>query len=729
MSLKKSLCRSALGLCALSCGWFGVASSVAETGAKAPSLNAPPLIRGKIDETRMVAMEANVHPAARAENDRGAVADSLPMNHMTLLMRRTPEREAALEAYMESAQTKGSPNFHKWLTAEDLGSKYGPNSEDIQTVTGWLQSHGFTVSRVSKSGMIVDFSGSAGQVLEAFGTEIHNLEVKGAPHIGNLKTAQIPAALAPAVAGIASLNDFQPKPGAVRAKPSIQAAKAASGPLPALSTASGYELLTPADFAAIYNISPLYKNGYTGNGVSVVAVEPTDLYSEADVEDYRKAFVPQYETGSFHLYHPLGCDDPHLYGPWEFEAIVDVESIMASAPGARVEVASCASSNTNFGSYIALQNVIDLPTPPPIISISVESCEAGMTQSGNEYISDLYQQAAAEGTSVYVSSSDSGAAGCDDFDTEATATYGISVNGLASTAYNVAVGGTDFADTYLGTNTNFWSDTNGPTYGSATKYIPEIPWNDSCASTLISHFVGYAVPYGPNGFCNSNYGQYFQNIVAGSGGPSGCATGETNPNPNTPAVSGTCAGRPKPSWQKVVGVPNDGVRDLPDVSLFAANGTWGHYYVFCFSDTSQGGTPCTGDPSTWGGGGGTSASAPLMAGIQALVNQFHKGLPQGNPNYVFYSLARAQYGAKGNTACDSMYGHNTCAFHDVTLGDDDVDCTGTFNCYAPGGGVGVLSVSDNSYQKAYGTGLGWDFATGIGTLNASSLVLEWDSAE
>ena len=674
-------------------------------------------------------MAANVHPAARAENDRGAVANSLPMTHMVLLLHRSPERESALEAYMQSAQTKGSANFHKWLTAGELGSKYGPNSDDIETITAWLQSHGFIVNRVSKSGMMVDFSGTAGQVLEAFHTEVHNLEVKGQPHIGNLKTAQIPAALAPAVVGIASLNDFQPKPGATRTIPSVKAATGAGGPRPALTAGGGYELLTPSDFAKIYNINPLYKDGITGSGITVVAVEPTNLYSAADVENYRKTFVPQFKTGSFYVFHPLGCEDPNLYVPWEFEAAVDVESIIASAPGAKVAVASCASSNTNFGSYIAIQNVIDLPVPPAIISVSVTSCEAGLTQSGNEYINYLFQQAASEGTSVYVSSDDAGAAACDDFDTESAATYGISVNGLASTPYNVAVGGTDYADTYFGTNADYWSNTNGSTYGSATKYIPEIPWNDSCAGTLLTNYVGYAVPYGPNGFCASPLGLDFQNIVAGSGGPSACASGETNPNPNTAAVSGTCEGRPKPAWQKgLIGVPNDGVRDLPDVSLFAANGVWGHYYVFCFSDVSQGGAACTGDPSTWGGGGGTSASAPLMAGIQALVNQSQAGVPQGNPNYVLYGLANLEYGPNGNTTCDSTYGGNGCTFHDVTLGDNDVDCTGPFNCYAPGGGVGVLSLCDKDYLKTYNARLGWDFATGIGTLNAASLVANWNAA-
>jgi subtilase family serine protease len=699
------------------------------------ALSARVLITEKIDETRLVSMAPNVHPAARAENDRGVVANSLPLDHMVLLMQRTPEREAALESYMDAAQTKGSPSFHKWLTAEELGSRFGPNSADITTVTGWLRLHGFQVNGVSKSGMMVDFSGTAGQVLEAFKTEVHNIDVKGEAHLANLKSPRIPAALAPAVIGIASLNDFKPRPAVKRARPSVQtasgaAAKAPGGPQPTLTADASYQLLTPADFAAIYNINPLYRHGFTGKAQAVVAIEPTDLYSEADVETYRKTFVPQYDTGSFHLFHPLGCEGPGLYTPWLFEAVVDVESIIATAPGAKVEVASCASTNVNFGSYIALQNLIDLPVPPKIVSVSIEECEAALTQSGNRYFSYLYQQAAAEGTSVYVSSSDSGAAGCDDFDTEAAAEYGISVNGLASTPYNVAVGGTDFADTYLGTTANFWSSNNGPTYGSAKKYIPEIPWNDSCASTLISSYEGYTLSYGPDGFCNSSVGAYFQDIVAGSGGPSACASGETSPDPDTAAVSGTCQGRPKPKWQHgLVGMPNDGVRDLPDVSLFAADGVWGHYYVFCFSDVDDGGVPCTGNPANWGGGGGTSASAPLMAGIQALVNQFEKGARQGNPNYVLYSLARREYGASGNSECDSKYGHNTCAFHDVTLGDNDVDCTGSFNCFNPGDGTGVLSLSDNSYKPTYSTHIGWDFATGIGTLNASILVLEWESAQ
>ncbi len=177
----------------------------------------------------------------------------------------------------------------------------------------------------------------------------------------------------------------------------------------------------------------------------------------------------------------------------------------------------------------------------------------------------------------------------------------------------------------------------------------------------------------------------------------------------------------------MVGIPADGVRDLPDVSMFASNGLWGHYYVFCWSDTREGGTACTGAPSGWSGAGGTSFASPILAGIQALVNQ-KQGARQGNPNPVYYKLAATEYGASGSTSCNSTNGNtvgSTCIFYDVTKGDMDVNCTGTHNCYLPSGTNGVLSTSDSSYLKAYGTTTGWDFATGIGSVNAANLVNNW----
>jgi subtilase family serine protease len=189
-------------------------------------------------------------------------------------------------------------------------------------------------------------------------------------------------------------------------------------------------------------------------------------------------------------------------------------------------------------------------------------------------------------------------------------------------------------------------------------------------------------------------------------------------------VSGTCHGWVKPSWQSVYGNPADGVRDIPDVSLFAANGIWGHYFPFCFTDASNGGAPCTGTPDTWAGAGGTSFSSPIMASIQALVNQ-KTNTRWGNPNSVYYRIAKTEYGTSGSASCNSTLGNkvaSACVFYDVTLGDNDVNCTGTHSCYLDGATNGVLSTKNTAYAPAYKSTMGWDFGTGIGTINAYNLV-------
>jgi subtilase family serine protease len=299
------------------------------------------------------------------------------------------------------------------------------------------------------------------------------------------------------------------------------------------------------------------------------------------------------------------------------------------------------------------------------------------------------------------------------------------VSAFASTPYNVAVGGTDFAD-YVNSQkggpalSTYWAASNTSTFGSALSYVPEVPWNDSCASQLIystpSIALGsYTQGYGAGGFCNSTLGAArFQTNGAGSGGPSSYSA--------------------QPSWQTgVVGLPtkSGGQRLLPDVSLFSGAGVFGHFLVFCMTDVNTGGGPCTytNKADTLAlAAGGTSFAAPSMAGIQALINQ-RMGSRQGNPNYTYYKLAAAEHGAKGSTRCNASgttLPRPECIFNDVTQGDIVVNCTGT-NCYGSTGTTvqGALSTSTTSFSPAYAAGTGWDFATGLGTVNAYNLVNAW----
>ena len=671
---------------------------------------ARPLITQTIIESRLHTLEGNTRPEATAENDRGAVTHDFALDHMLLQLRRSPEQEAAFDRYLEDVQNPKSADYHHWLTAAQICERFGPATEDIRTVTGWLESHGFTVDNVQPSGMIIDFSGNAGQVAEAFHTEIHELEGNGQRHVANMSDPKIPEALAPAVVGIVSLHDFTPH-SMRRARPDYTFT----------SGGATYQALVPADLATIYDLNPLFTGGVTGKGQTIAVIEDTDLYSSADWTTFRSTFgLSSYSSGSLATVHPApasgktNCTDPGVNSD-DVEAILDAEWASAAAPNAAIQVASCANTRTTFGGFIALQNMINAASHPSVVSISYGECEAENGATSNAAINALYKQGVGEGISVFVSAGDEGAASCDAG--ASAATHGIGVSAFASTPYNVAVGGTDFADSYEGTNSTYWNSTNTATYGSAKSYIPEIPWNDSCASVFLSTYLGYSTPYGTNGFCNSSTASADGLLVvaAGSGGPSGCATGSPS---SSGVVSGSCAGYAKPSWQVATGNPNDGVRDIPDVSLFAANGVWGHYYVFCFTDPRNGGAPCTGAPSGWAGAGGTSFSSPILAGIQALVNQNYGA--QGNPNPTYYHMAATTTGV----------------FHDVTLGDMDVNCTGTTDCYdstASSSGrrgrtsytQGVLSTSSSSYAPAYSTTPGWDFATGLGSVDATQLVNNW----
>jgi subtilase family serine protease len=683
--------------------------AVAQTGAR--------LITDRIDDARTVALPGNVRSEANAANDRGLVAAGMTLNHMQLLLDRPASAKAALESYIAALSDPQSADFHRWLTADQFGSLFGPQMADIQDVTAWLQSKGFTVNGVQPNRMVIDFSGTAGQVQGAFGTAIHALSVGGVQHIANMSNPTIPAALSGIVRGIVSLNDFRPHP--------------AFRPRPAYTFSSGgstYHAVVPADLATIYNLNPLFSAGTSGQGQTIVVIEDTDVYKTADWTTFRSTLgLSGYTAGSFVQVHPTAsgssCSDPGTVAGSESEATLDAEWASASAPSAKIELASCKDTSTTFGGLIALQNLLNAGSPPAIVSISYGECEAENGATANAAYSSTYQQAVAMGVSVFVSSGDEGAASCDADLTKAT--HGIAVSGFASTPYNVAVGGTDFGDTAAGTTSTYWNSSNGSTYGSAKSYIPEIPWNDSCASSLLAAAAGYSTTYGTSGFCNSSTGKAdYLTTASGSGGPSGCATG----SPSTSGVvSGSCKGTAKPSWQSIVGNPSDGVRDIPDVSLFAANGAWGHYYVYCDSDTADQGAACTGAPSGWSGAGGTSFASPILAGIQALVNQ-KQGAAQGNPNPVYYAIAKSEYGSSGSASCNSSSGNaaaSSCVFYDVTKGDMDVNCTGTHNCYRPSGTNGVLSTSTTAYAPAYGTTTGWDFATGLGSVNATNLVNGW----
>ncbi|HWJ46436.1 MAG TPA: protease pro-enzyme activation domain-containing protein, partial [Candidatus Udaeobacter sp.] len=150
------------------------------------------LITQPIDNRQTVTLYGNTRPEVTAKHDRGRVADDFLLNHMLLQLKRAPDVESAFEAYIDSLTDKTSPNFRHWITAAEQGEEFGVAQQDIDAVTGWLRSQGFAVGHVYPNRMVIDFSGTAGQIRNAFHTEIHGLLVGDKQHIANMSDPQIP---------------------------------------------------------------------------------------------------------------------------------------------------------------------------------------------------------------------------------------------------------------------------------------------------------------------------------------------------------------------------------------------------------------------------------------------------------------------------------------------------------------------------------------------------------
>jgi len=564
-----------------------------------------------IDDEQRVTLRGNRHPLAAAQYDAGAVAPSYPMNHMLLTLLPDAAQQDALNQLLEAQHNPESAYYHQWLTPEQYGERFGISEADTAQVVGWLQGHGMEVEEVTAGRRSILFSGAASQVESAFHTQVHTYKIGGALHHANAKDPEIPAALAQVVGGVVSLHDFRSE--AMHNGARLPSPDFASG---------GSNYLAPADFATIYDLVPLYQQSINGSGQSVAIVGRSNI-KLADVRQFRTFFgLPANDPQII-----VNGSDPGIFSSGEeTEADLDVEWSGAVAKNAGIKFVVSKSTNSSDGVDLSAQYIVN-HNLAAVMSTSFGLCEASLGSSGNGFLNSLWQQAAAQGITVFVSSGDNGAAGCDSA-SASSATHGHGVNGLCSTPYSVCVGGTEFSD--ASSPSLYWLGSNASgTQASAIGYIPELAWNES------------APGYG---------------LWASGGGMSAVYA--------------------KPSWQAGTGVPADGKRDVPDVSLTSA----GHDGYLIYQEGSLYVV------------GGTSAASPSFAGVMALVVQ-HSAARQGNANTVFYSLVSKQRAGGASV------------FHDIISGNNSV----------PG-------------QTGFNATVGYDQATGLGSIDAAVLVNHWSDA-
>lgn len=665
--------------------------------------------------TPTVMLRGNVSPIITPKNDLGVVNDTLPTGALFVLLGRNSSEQRALDNYVLSLSSEGSADYHRWLTPSQYGKRFGTKSQDITAVSTWLTSQGFTGIKVNKAKTAIEFSGSMGSIKTAFKTEIHEFKVDGEDYYANVSNPQIPATLAPIVRGVVGLN--RPVLAAqAPTKSQVMLSTFALKPRPALTVNAPdnapYLFLTFGDAAIIYDapnaaLNPAYAGTtVNGSGVTIGAVEVSDL-SAAMLQypvDYRttllnntvaqaNGFIPEVVVEGVDPgvdNNLLGSFDAELNSPAS-HAVMDVEISQALAPGSKTILYVAQTTEQ------ALARAIDDNKVSILIVSTINNCESSLGAATNAFLNSEYEQAAAQGITVVSSAGEMGADGC--YGLGAATSSGLGVNGEASSPWDVAVGGSEFQ--ILHTNPSQYFNLGAPSqstvgappyYTTALSYIPEVPWN----ATTIPDFTTY------------------QNNVVPDGGTIGLDTDATGGGRSSEAVcsgtisgsSGDCSGAPsgyvKPAWQTAL-TPNDGVRDLPDITLFAGSGTdeglsitaSNAAWAACWDG-------CTGsDPvSGVGGTSGATASAAAAAGIFALIEQ-SQGQRLGLVTPTLYKLASLV----------------PAAFHDMITGNNSVGCT-----------LGSKDCGANSYLNGYNADIGYDLATGLGSLDVAKLLANWDNA-
>ena len=600
-------------------------------------------------------LQRHVPRWATSSADRGAVSPDAELN-LTFVLSRSPELQAQFAQLLNDQQNPDSPRYHQWLTPQQVGDQYGPTQHDLNALRGWLGSHGLSVKEAAPSGMFVSVSGSVSLVAAALATDFHYFEKSGRLRMSATTEPAIPNALVPVITSISGLAETEINPahhGEIRR---MTAKANASGVDPQDTEGNGNHAITPGDFATIFDLKPVYSAGY-GNGAGQrVAVIGRSRVAVGDISAFESSTGLNTNLPSVVI--PPNGIDPGITGDGDQEeATLDVERVVGVAPGAQVDLVVSGDTSNYSGIFIAAQQEVQT-LRDPVMNISFSNCEAYGGASGLALWDALFSQAASEGISVFVSSGDSGAAGCDFSGQVAPPTQFLSINEICSSSFATCVGGTEFAD--FTNPSQYWSTTNGNGLVSAQGYIPEGAWNES--TTYQSSLGGYLVQ-------------------AGGGGASVYVE--------------------KPWWQSGTGVPNDHARDVPDVSFPSA------VHDGYFTCLAIAGGDCGLNPRILSG---TSAAAPSMAGVAAILNQ-KMGGAQGNLNPLLYRIAAS----------------NPNAFHDATPAT-----SGVSSCSR-----GTPGLCNNSTPSAYSlTGglagyaltTGYDQATGLGSLDIANFLAAAASA-
>jgi hypothetical protein len=576
----------------------------------------------------------------------GAVAPATSITGAVVLAPRDP---AALQGFIAAVSDKGSPQFGHYLAPGQFAGRFGPSTAVIAHVRAQLQTDGLTVGPASGDGLLVRFTGSAAAVQRAFSTTLERVRLRdGTIDRATTSAVHLPAAIAPAVSTVVGLDDLgreQPA-GLLHASPSQigdhPAARSATFPHPAgspapcadaRSAAAHNDGLTDDQIANAYGAFGLYGAGDLGAGQHIALYE-NEQFARSDIRTFDTCYFGATQTAAMmSRLHLRRVDGGLPSGPGSGEASLDIEDVSAMAPGATIDVYEGPFTGEDSFDYDSLDEymaIVDadrdqvVSTSWGLCEQSIEQGQTGLEQAENS----LFEQAAAQGQTVFSAAGDNGEDDCNTNETPnvAPGQNPVSVDDPSSQPYVVAVGGTSITDAAGPSSAEqVWNDgPDGGAGGGGISQAWEMPsWQQAArvpgialpGSAAYRNAAAVEQQYGfPTDFCQATI-------------PGATAT--------TPC------------------------RLLPDVSAQADEYTGS---VTVYSAEYAGIYSANG----WTTTGGTSSSAPIWAAMLADVNASPtcaqssttaRGVGFASP--LLYAVASdpSQYAA---------------SFHDITTGDNDL---------------------------------------------------------
>jgi subtilase family serine protease len=407
-------------------------------------------------------LAASAAPAPPAGAVRiGALPADTTMNIEVTL--NIPDQDA-LTAFLTGLSDPGSPDFQHFLAAGQFGPRFGPSLAQVAEVDNALKAVHLSPGPVSANRLAIPVTASASAIERAFGITLESYRLpSGAQAYANTSAPHVAAAVAPLIQGVLGLDDLYPQqhlssgplataplastaPGKVT-KP----ATSASGPGPQPCSAAVGTANTADIIAAHYGMSLLYLMGDFGKGarVGILELEPN---LPSDITAYEQCYGIHTKVNYVKVDGGVGS------GSGVGEAALDIEMVAGLAPQSTIDVYQAPNNGDapGHGDYDIYKKFVTSDTDK-VLSVSWGSCEADNAVANERSLEALFQQANAQGQTIFAAAGDNGSTNCFN---GSTPDPRVSALNPASAPYVIGVGGTSFTGSGSSQQEVVWNDSN-----------------------------------------------------------------------------------------------------------------------------------------------------------------------------------------------------------------------------------------------------------------------------